>query len=308
MWLELVTAALYYMPFLLAMAFAGGVFIIGLIALISGTLLFLLFAAYGVYALLRDYGVLHFLGRKIRSFWDVRSASVLENLKDSFVLEGIDKIPSGPALYLCQPHGLASYSWFIHFSYGLSVWPETLKRPVLAIHSIFFKIPFAREILEASRCIEASEPVILKTLATGQSVALVVGGVEEMTHAGGPVTKLVLKKRKGYARIAKKAGVPIVPIYTEGEADLFGVETHSLWKSFSDKLRSFTGLTFPLPSWTSMKSFAHIVQRPLDPPVKTFLVGVLETHQKDEEKISKECVQMLTKFFKQNSIKAEFVA
>lgn len=308
MWLELLTAALYYMPFVVTIAFAGIFCLIGIAAFISGTIFVLLLAAYGLYAILRDQGILRWIGDHLRSRWHSTSSSVLHNLKESFVLESPDQIPSGPALYLCQPHGIAGYSWFVHFSYCLSEWPDKAKRPVLAIHSIFFKIPFAREILEASRCIEASESEIVRTLASGQSVALVVGGVEEMTYSGGPVTKLVLKKRKGYARIAKKAGVPIVPLYTEGEGDLFGVETHPLWMSFSDKLRSLTGVTFPLPSWTSMKSFAHIVRRPLTPPVKTFVVGVVETHRKEEVQIQKQCLEMLTQFFKQRSLKAEIVA
>jgi hypothetical protein len=308
MWLELLTAGLYYMPFVVTIAFAGIVFLIGLTALISGTVFALLFAAYGVYAVLRDFGFLSYAATKLQFLWRTTSDPVVQNLKQSFVLEGAEKIPSGPALYLCQPHGVVGYSWFFHFSYGLSAWPEKAKRPVLAIHSLFFRLPFAREILQASRCIEASEPEILKTLASGQSVALVVGGVEEMTYAGGPVTKLVLKKRKGFVRIAKKANVPIVPVYTEGESDLFDVERNPLWKWSSDTMRSLTGVTFPLPSWTGMKTFAQSVRAPLDPPVKTFVVGVVETHHKEEVQIHKECLAMLTQFFKQHSFQATIVA
>ena len=307
-WNELATAAVFYMPFVVTIAFGLFIFCIGLVALMSGTVFLILLAAYGLYSGLRDLGYVKRAGETLQKGWTFTNKTVVENLQKSFVLEGTETLPTGPALYVCSPHGLVGYSWFVHFSYGLSAWPKEVSRPVLAIHSIFFRIPFARDVLAANRCIEATEEEITKTLKSGQSVAIVIGGVEEMTHAGQETVKVVLKKRKGYSRIAVAAKVPLVMVYTDGENELFGVEPNRLWKIFSTWMYRLTNLQFPLPSWTSLKRLGQILQTPLDPPVRTICLPPLESYRKDEASIRKECVAQLTAFFQTNSIKATVIA
>jgi hypothetical protein len=308
MWQEIGTAVLFYMPFLLTLAFGAFVFCIGLVTLLSGTFLVILFAIYGVYCFLRDSGYLNQWIHTLKSYQSQVSQRVLQQIKQSFVLEQTSNIPNRNALYVCSPHGLVGYSWFFHFSFCLSDWPSSSPRPLLAIHSIFFRIPIAKEILEANRCIEASERSIGKALQEGHSVALIVGGVEEMFHAGDPTVKLVLKKRKGYVRIAKQAGVPLVPVFTHGETRLLGSESSWLWKQFSGWMYRWTHLQFPLPKWEQVREFARIIKGPLQTPVKTFVLAPIETQHKDEETLRKIFLRNLQTFFKQHHLQAEIVA
>jgi hypothetical protein len=308
MWKELATAAVFYMPFVVTIAFGLFVFCIGLVALMSGTMMIILLAAYGLYSVIRDLGVVKRAGELLQTGWTSTSETVVENLRTSFVLEGTETLPTGPALYVCAPHGVVGYSWFLHFSYALSAWPKDISRPVLAIHSIFFRIPFARDVLAANRCIEATEEEITTTLKSGQSVALIIGGVEEMTYAGQETVKVVLKKRKGYSRIAVNAKVPVVMVYTDGENELFGAESNRIWMLFSTWMYRLTNLQFPLPSWTSLKRFGEILHAPLDPPVRTICLPPIESHRKDEASIRKECVAQLTAFFQAKSIQASVIA
>lgn len=308
MWQEVLTAAVFYMPFVMTIGFALFVFVVGLVCLLSGTFFVLVLASYGIYSLLRDSGLLSKAGDQMNGAWGFLSQTVLDNIKGSFVLANPEKIPNRQAVYICSPHGMVGYSWFFHLSFCLSEWPSESLRPLLAVHSILFRIPFAREILAANRCIEASDSEISKALESGHSVAIVVGGVEEMTLSGQDVAKLILKKRKGYIRLAKQFNLPIVPLYAAGENELFAMEKSWVWRRFSKLMYKTLGIQFPLPSWSSMKHFASILKKPLDTPVQTFVVEPIETQNKDVLTIQKECIQTIQEFLRAQKIKAEIIA
>ena len=303
---EIGTALLFYLPFLLTIVFALFAVTIGILAIFSGTLIILLFAAYGFYAVVRDSGMMQMVISKCKSLWTYISEDVEQNIKASFVIKDLEKLPSGPALFLCHPHGLIGYSWMLHFCYGIHEWPT--QRPIVAIHSILFRIPIIKEVLEQFRCIEAKESTIREYLQKGKSVAIVTGGIEEMLHNGDPNVKLVLEKRKGYARIAKECGVPIIPLFTVGENELFPTEPFWLWKQLQRFIYKWIGLQMPLPTWTSMKSWASIIRKPLDTPVETFVLGAVSTQQKQETQIRKECVKMYKEFFRTHEISGDIVA
>lgn len=308
MLLQLLTAGIYYMPFVIILGFACFVFLLGLLCLFSGTFFVLLFAAYGVYSFLHTSGLITKMGGFLKHLFSYADTSIVENIKSSFLLKNSEKLPNGNAVYICSPHGIVGYSWFFHFTYCLSSWPSTSPRPFLAIHSILFKFPFVRELFAGSRCIEASDAEIRKYLEKGESVAIALGGIEEMTYSGKESVKLVMKKRKGYARLAKEAGVPIVPLYTMGENELFTVEKGYIWRVFSSLMYKVTGLQFPLPSWTSMKNFAKILEKPLEKSVQTFVLNPIDTQNKEEKTIRNECVSRLQTFFKEHAIQAEIIA
>jgi 1-acyl-sn-glycerol-3-phosphate acyltransferase len=307
MWQDILTAGVFYMPFVMTIGFALIVFFIGLACIISGTFFLIALANYGIYSILRDTGVLARLSDKMNLAWNYVNKKFVENLHESFVLQNTETIPKTQALYICSPHGLMAYSWFFHFSYCLSKWPEKSPRPLLAVHSMLFRIPFAREILEANRCIEATEEEIEKALNKGHSVAIVIGGVEEMSYSGEKQVKLILKKRKGYIRIAKQKGSPIVPLYAEGENELFQKEPSFLWKTFSDLLYRFTKLQYPLPSWKSIQYISRIVKEPLENPIQTFVLEPIETQNKDERTIQLECITRVQQFLKTHQIDADII-
>lgn len=304
---NLLTALLFYLPFLLIIVFGLFSLIIGILTIFSGTLLILVLATYGLYAFLRDMGYIETTLQKCRSIWQYISQDIEQNLQASFQLRGDEKLPQLPAIFLCHPHGLIGYSWMLHFCYGISKWPEEKPKPFVAIHSILFRIPLVRDVLEQFRCIEAKEEIVQKYLQEGKSVALVTGGIEEMRYNGEETVKLVLKKRRGYARIAKACGVPIVPMFTVGENELFPNETFWVWKQIATLIHKWTKIYIPLPSWTSMKQWVSILRKPLDKPVETFVLGILDTENKSEAQIRKETIHCFRTFFKDQSIPVEFM-
>lgn len=305
--LQTITAIAFYLPFLLTITFALIALFLGIAVLFSGTILILLFAAYGLYTVCRDLGYIQRFISFFKRAWTYLSKDVIHHVEQSFPIEGYEHLPPGPALFICHPHGLFGQSWIFHFCYQLHPWPSDKQRPLLAIHSILFQIPFIRDVLEQFHCIEAKETIIKQHLEKGHSVAILTGGIEELQHNGSKQVKLVLEKRKGYARIAKECKVPIVPMFSQGENELFPNETFWLWTTVNNLCHKWLGVPLILPSWKSMKQWATIVRRPLETPVKTFILPAISTQEKDEKTIRKECIRALKSFFKDKQIPVEFI-
>lgn len=305
--LQIVTAIAFYLPFLLTITFALIALFVGIAVLFSGTVLILLFAAYGLYTICRDLGYIQRLISFFKRAWTYLSKDVIQHIEQSFLLEGTQYVPQEPALFICHPHGLFGQSWILHFCYHLHSWPQESQRPYLAIHSILFHIPFIRDVLEQFHCIEAKESILKQYLEKGHSVAILTGGIEELQHNGSKQVKLVLEKRKGYARIAKECGVPIVPMFTKGENELFPNETFWLWKVINGLCHKYAGVPLILPSWKSMKQWATIIQKPLDEPVKTFILPAVSTKDKNEIQIRKECVHQMKLFLKDQKVNAQII-
>lgn len=297
----------FYLPFVFTVVFVFFLLLLGLIAFFSGTLFVVGLALYGAYAVSRDMGVFQGLHKYIDSLQTSFEEGFLAHLKQSFVLRQTEKIPSRPALYICEPHGLIGYSWILHFIYKIQDWPSSSPRPILAAHSILFRIPFVKEILEAFQFVDSSEATLKHYLSQGKSVAILIGGVEEMMYNGETPLRLILKKRKGYARIAKEMGVPIVPLFTKGENELFPSPSFWPWKAFCTLCYKWMRIHLPLPSWTSMKRWTSLVHRPFETPIETFVLDVIDTENKSEAQIRKETIQGFVKFFKEKSIPAEFM-
>ena len=57
-----------------------------------------------------------------------------------------------------------------------------------------------------------------------------------------------------------------------------------------------------------MKTFANIVNKPLEQPIQTFVLKPIETQNKDELQIRKDYLQSIKQFLKENKIDASIVA
>lgn len=265
---------------------------------------------YGLYSILRDLGLLDWLLSRVGKVSSLLSEHVKKNVEDSFVFETETeeaKPSSKAALYLCHPHGLYGITWFIHFAICLSKWPFE-KRPVLAVHSIFFQLPLLRELFKAHRCIEATEKEIEKSLQQGQPVALLIGGVEELHFTEAGKMNLVLKKREGYARIAHKLQVPLVPVISPKENDLFPPTNMWIWRKIQELLYSSFRIAVPLPSLESLSSWLTISYKPFKKPLITYIGTPLNSDGKSIQEIQSEYRELVEKFAKEKDILLEWKA
>jgi len=296
-----------FWPAVLTLFFLGFCCVVFAIFLIGSTVLVFSIFLYGLYCILRDLGLLDVVFQKIGKASNYISEHVKTNVEESFIVESLLTKPlDKPALFLCHPHGLYGLTWFIHFAVSLSKWPLE-QRPILAVHSVFFKLPIFKELFRSHQCIEAKESEIGKALKEGRSVALLVGGVEELQlTAPGPL-QLILKKRSGYARISQEYQVPLVPVICPGENNLFPASQNPLWKWIQTLLYKNWRIALPSPSIASLWSWISIAYKPFQAPLLTYVLDPVHPDQKSIEDIKSEYQRALEQFSKAYSIPMEIV-
>jgi hypothetical protein len=305
-WSSVMAGLILFWPAVLVLFLLGFGFVVFAIVLVSSAATLFGIFLYGVYCILRDTGLLESLFTKLGNLTKYLGLHVQRNVRESFVFDEKAKIPEGPALFVCHPHGLYGLTWFIHFASGLSEWPGS-KRPVLAVHSVFFSIPILRELFLSHNCIEASEHAIKKTLAKGESVALLVGGIEELLLTQADSLKLVLQKREGFVRIAKEMNIPLVPLVSPNENNLFTLLENSWIQWFQTVLYKKFHLAVIFPSFQNLRSWFNLSVQPFSKPVVTYVLKPVVPDGKSLKDIKSEYIERLNDFSKESGILIQLV-
>jgi 1-acyl-sn-glycerol-3-phosphate acyltransferase len=103
-----------------------------------------------------------------------------------------------------------------------------------------FYFPILRELLLFLGFVSANKKTLNHVLKDGKSVVIMVGGAEEALHHQG----IILNKRKGFVELAVKNKVPLVPVYTFGENELYSVKKGSDF--IQQHVKKWFGITIPL--------------------------------------------------------------
>ena len=298
---SLLAGLLLFWPACIVLFFIGFCCIVFALVLVGSTATLFGIFLYGVYSILKDLGMLDTVFPKIGKLTNYLSDHVKSNVEKSFLFEKVGSEPKKPALYICHPHGIYGLTWFIHFASALSKWPYQ-QRPVLAVHSIFFQIPILRELFVSHNCIEAKEEEIKRHLEEGKSVALLIGGIEELLLTQKDRMNLVIKKRSGFVRIAKESGCPLIPLVSPNENNLFTLLDNSLWKWIQDLLHSYLHIAVPLPSFENLWSWMSLSYKPLPNPLTTYILDPVHPDSKSLEEIKSAYIKQLYTFSKQFDI------
>ena len=83
----------------------------------------------------------------------------------------------------------------------------------------------------------------------GRAITIVVGGARESLDAQPYSLRLVLKRRKGFVKLAIRTGADLVPVLAFGENDLydqFPADSHPTVHKFQLLVKKFLGFTIPL--------------------------------------------------------------
>lgn len=126
-------------------------------------------------------------------------------------------------------------------------WLNGVKLRTLAA-SFCFYIPGYRDFILGGGVIDAARYNAQNALAHGFSLALVPGGASEALYAMPGRNTLVLKKRKGFVKLAIEAGADLVPVYSFGENDCYN-QLASVFPVFSKiqaKFQKVFGLSLPI--------------------------------------------------------------
>jgi 1-acyl-sn-glycerol-3-phosphate acyltransferase len=220
---------------------------------------------------------------------------IRENIQKTFFFHGAENIPRGkPVLYAAHPHGLFSMATYFHWATFSTGWPEDLCKIKIAIHSSLFLIPGVRELLDMHGCIKATRESIERALDEGYSVIIQVGGINEIMLTESNRMNIYVKTRKGFLEIAEKKGVPIIPVLTFGENELFPLQKDQWTLSFQKGLKDYFGITVPIPTAQSFFNWFSLLQKPLKPSVETWIGEPLKTPTK------KEFIDSLKRLFSKN--------
>lgn len=137
-------------------------------------------------------------------------------------------------IYAFSPHGVfaipISYQTLVHeFIVGENF-------HLLSATAVFY-VPIYNMVCKAMSFRDITKSSFLSTLKMGRNVALVPGGIAEMFVAGNKDETLVLRKRKGFVKIAIQTGSPIVPCYTFGHTQMFKTGNFKSLEAISRYLR-----------------------------------------------------------------------
>jgi 1-acyl-sn-glycerol-3-phosphate acyltransferase len=134
-------------------------------------------------------------------------------------MEGWEKLPEPPAL-LIGIHSGAPFVWDA-WTVGIQWWRRFGTDRVLhgTAHDALMAAPVIGDYFRRMGVLPAAPDSISAALAAGHDVALWPGGEIDSLRTWGERDQAILAGRKGFVRMAIKAGVPIVPIATVGGPD-----------------------------------------------------------------------------------------
>ncbi|XP_058810785.1 2-acylglycerol O-acyltransferase 2-A-like [Phymastichus coffea] len=183
------------------------------------------------------------------------------------LVKTVDLDPSKNYLFCSFPHGLLSTGVTAAFSTnGLDcakVFPGLDFR--LVTLDTHFQTPLFREYVlnfGVCSCDERSINYLLSTPTTqndgptedpvqGRVVIIIVGGAAEAFKCKPRTYHILVKRRKGFVRIALKTGTPLVPVFSFGETDLYDQVNNpegSLLRKCQEFVKKVTGIA-PVVPW-----------------------------------------------------------
>lgn len=231
----------------------------------------------------------------IRTWFPETLEQIEMNLKKTFILHRPTTTTHVDGLYIWHPHGLFASAPYIHNCLALG---EGSQKMELASISLFHRFPIVRDIAKYIGLISASYDSI-KTSLEQHSVALVVGGVEEMFYVEPKEIKLILKKRSGFLRLALETKKPLIPVMTYAENELFGNLKEHTNSSLNKWLKKWLGIIVPVSSLESVLKWSELKDNPLG-EVHTHIGEPVYVEEKDTlETLKEKYISALKKLFEE---------
>jgi len=130
--------------------------------------------------------------------------------------------------YICgyHPHGILPYGAFVNFNTEATEFSTLFPniKPSLLTLNVQFRFPVYRDIvMSGGSCAVSKESIqwLLTQEGKGNMLIIVIGGARETLDAHPGTFRLLVKKRKGFIRIALKEGASLLPIISFGENDVY---------------------------------------------------------------------------------------
>ena len=154
-------------------------------------------------------------------------------------IEGLEQVPaSGPAL-IAMNHGALPVDVPL---LGVQLLERYGRVPRALADSLIFKTPLFREFALGMGAVVASPDTAERLLSEGNLVIVMPGGAAEAFKSSEDAYRLFWRQRMGFARLAIRAQVPVVPAACIGIDDLFEIP----WDMFEAGKRLLGLRSFPL--------------------------------------------------------------
>ncbi|OAD56202.1 2-acylglycerol O-acyltransferase 1 [Eufriesea mexicana] len=172
-------------------------------------------------------------GRSVRLTRWMRNTAWFHYFCNYFPLKLVkttDLDPNRLYLFCSFPHGILSMGVFGAFSTDVlgckKLFPGLDFRVVVLDQH--FRIPLFREYAYLFSGVSSSAESINHQLSTkppppftGRATVLIVGGASESLECKPGTYRILVKRRKGFVKIALKHGAPLVPVFSFGETDVY---------------------------------------------------------------------------------------
>ncbi|KAM5476352.1 diacylglycerol O-acyltransferase 1 [Microsporum canis] len=167
--------------------------------------------------------------------------------------------PTRKYIFGYHPHGIISHGAFVAFAtegLGFSRLFPGITNTLLTLDSNF-RLPFYRDWALAmglgSVSRESCENILSKggmnREGMGRAITIVIGGARESLDAQPHTLRLILRRRKGFVKLAIRTGADLVPVLAFGENELYeqvNSDQHPLIHRFQMLVKSSMGFTIPL--------------------------------------------------------------
>jgi 1-acyl-sn-glycerol-3-phosphate acyltransferase len=138
-------------------------------------------------------------------------------------LHGADRVPREGGALLVGNHALFGLD-SVALTALLTV--EVGRLPRWLGERNLWRLPGARPLLDAIGAVPGTQDAAVRLLRAGELVAVYPGGVDDSFKPTTEAYTLAWGRRAGFAKVALRAGVPIVPIAATGVDELFTVRRH----------------------------------------------------------------------------------
>lgn len=201
--------------------------------------------------------------------------------------------PKGKYIFGYHPHGIISHGAFAAFAtdaLGFSSLFPGITNTLLTLGSNF-RIPFYRDYALWMGLASVSRRSCENLLSRGghdgkgqgRAITIVIGGAAESLHAEPGTMDLILRKRKGFVKLAFRTGASLVPVIGFGENDLYmqlNTKQHPILHRFQLAVKKAMGFTIPFFHARGVfnydigllpyrKRVNIVVGRPVAPPERT---------------------------------------
>lgn len=146
-------------------------------------------------------------------------------------VRGLENIPHGGALYVCNHSGgfMTPDTWILAVALVRARGVDDV--PYALAHQVVMEVPLTNRMLPAMGAIAANPENAHRVFAAGRKVLVYPGGDLDAFRPSRHRGRIVFGPRRGYIRLALNEGVPIIPVVSAGSHDVWWVVSDGRWLS-----------------------------------------------------------------------------